>query len=75
MSKEPEKTTFHIGDQATLAEGLYNELQGVLENYSETITGVAVIGVLESLKMDIMSDALMQRIIFEEIDDDDEHEH
>lgn len=66
MSDKPSKFTLHYGDQGTLSEGLYDDIEKVIEKYSDVMTLAGIIGVLESMKFAMFMDS------FVSFDDDEE---
>lgn len=71
MSDSPKKFTFHYGDQGTLSEGLFEDIEKVIEKYSDVMTLAGIIGVLEAVKFSMCMDSFVNYI---EGDDDEEPE-
>jgi hypothetical protein len=68
MSESPKKFTFHYGDQGTLSEGLFDDIEKVVEKYSDVMTLAGIIGVLEAVKFSMYMDSFVNYV---EGDDDD----
>jgi hypothetical protein len=58
MSEKP-KFTFHYGDQGTLSEGLFEDIEKVIEKYSDVMTLAGIIGVLEAVKFSMYMDSFI----------------
>jgi hypothetical protein len=69
MSESPKKFTFHYGDQGTLSEGLFEDIEKVVEKYADVMTLAGIIGVLEAVKFSMYMDSFVNYV---EGDDDDE---
>jgi hypothetical protein len=65
MSDKPSKFTLHYGDQGTLTEGLYDDIEKAIDKYADVMTLAGIIGVLESIKFAMFMDSFVT-------DDDDE---
>jgi hypothetical protein len=50
MSDKPTKFNFHYGDQGTLSEGLFDDIEKTIEKYADVMTLAGIIGVLEAIK-------------------------
>jgi len=59
MSDKPSKFTLHYGDQGTLAEGLFDDIEKAIEKYSDVMTLAGIIGVLESMKFAMFMDSFV----------------
>ena len=70
MSDKPSKFTLHYGDQGTLSEGLFEDIEKAIEKYSDVMTLAGIIGVLEAVKFSMYMDSFVGYI--EEGDDDDD---
>jgi hypothetical protein len=68
MSDSPKKFTFHYGDQGTLSEGLFEDIEKVVEKYADVMTLAGIIGVLEAVKFSMYMDSFVNYV---EGDDDD----
>jgi hypothetical protein len=68
MSDSPKKFSFHYGDQGTLSEGLFDDIEKVVEKYSDVMTLAGIIGVLEAVKFSMYMDSFVNYV---EGDDDD----
>jgi hypothetical protein len=68
MSESPKKFTFHYGDQGTLSEGLFEDIEKVVEKYADVMTLAGIIGVLEAVKFSLYMDSFVNYV---EGDDDD----
>jgi hypothetical protein len=69
MSDKPSKFNLHYGDQGTLAEGLFDDIEKAIEKYSDVMTLAGIIGVLESIKFSMFMDSFVA--YSEEGDEDD----
>jgi hypothetical protein len=68
MSDKPSKFNLHYGDQGTLAEGLFDDIEKAIEKYSDVMTLAGIIGVLESIKFSMFMDSFVNYV--EEGDED-----
>ena len=59
MSDSPKKFNFHYGDQGTLSEGLFEDIEKVIEKYSDVMTLAGIIGVLEAVKFSMYMDSFV----------------
>jgi hypothetical protein len=71
MSDSPKKFTFHYGDQGTLSEGLFEDIEKVVEKYADVMTLAGIIGVLEAVKFSMYMDSFVNYV---EGDDDEDSE-
>lgn len=69
MSDSPKKFNFHYGDQGTLSEGLYDDLEKTIDKYTDVMTLAGIIGVLEAVKFSMYMDSFVNYV--EEGDDDE----
>jgi hypothetical protein len=69
MSDKPSKFNLHYGDQGTLAEGLFDDIEKAIEKYSDVMTLAGIIGVLESIKFSMFMDSF---VTYSEEGDEDE---
>ena len=65
---KPSKFNFHYGDQGTLAEGLYEDIEKAIDKYADVMTLAGIIGVLEAVKFAMY----MESFVNFEGDEDDE---
>jgi hypothetical protein len=70
MSDKPSKFNLHYGDQGTLAEGLFDDIEKAIEKYSDVMTLAGIIGVLESIKFSMFMDSFVT--YSEEVEDDED---
>lgn len=68
MSDSPKKFNFHYGDQGTLSEGLFDDLEKTIDKYTDVMTLAGIIGVLEAVKFSMYMDSFVNYV---EGDDDD----
>ena len=71
MSEAPKKFTFNYGDQGTLSEGLFDDIEKVIEKYADVMTLAGIIGVLEAVKFAMYMESFVD---YSEDDDDEEPE-
>jgi hypothetical protein len=62
MSDSPKKFNFHYGDQGTLSEGLFEDIEKVIEKYSDVMTLAGIIGVLEAVKFSMYMDSFVNYV-------------
>jgi hypothetical protein len=67
----PKKFNFHYGDQGTLSEGLYEDIENIIEKYSDVMTLAGIIGVLEAVKFALYMESFVN---YEEGEDDDDED-
>lgn len=67
----PKKFTFHYGDQGTLSEGLFEDIEKVIEKYSDVMTLAGIIGVLEAVKFSMYMDSFVNYVEEEGESDED----
>lgn len=58
----PKKFTFHYGDQGTLSEGLFEDIEKVIEKYADVMTLAGIIGVLEAVKFSMYMDSFVNYV-------------
>jgi hypothetical protein len=68
MSDKPSKFTLHYGDQGTLSEGLFDDIEKAIDKYTDVMTLAGIIGVLEAVKFSMYMDSFASYV--EEGDDD-----
>ena len=71
MSDSPKKFTFHYGDQGTLSEGLFEDIEKVIEKYADVMTLAGIIGVLEAVKFSMYMDSFVNYVEEEGETDED----
>jgi hypothetical protein len=71
MSDSPKKFNFHYGDQGTLSEGLFDDLEKTIDKYTDVMTLAGIIGVLEAVKFSMYMDSFVNYV---EGDDDGDTE-
>ena len=69
MSDKPTKFNFHYGDQGTLSEGLFEDIEKTIEKYADVMTLAGIIGVLEAVKFSMYMDSFVS-YVDEEGDED-----
>ena len=74
MSDSPKKFTFHYGDQGTLSEGLFEDIEKVIEKYADVMTLAGIIGVLEAVKFSMCIDSFVNYVEEESDEDPDTEE-
>jgi hypothetical protein len=62
MSDKPSKFNLHYGDQGTLSEGLYEDIEKAIEKYADVMTLAGIIGVLESVKFAMFMDSFVSYV-------------
>ena len=67
----PKKFNFHYGDQGTLSEGLFDDLEKTIDKYTDVMTLAGIIGVLEAVKFSMYMDSFVN---YEEGEDDDDED-
>jgi hypothetical protein len=68
MSDKPSKFTLHYGDQGTLSEGLFDDIEKAIDKYTDVMTLAGIIGVLEAVKFSMYMDSFASYV--EDGDDD-----
>jgi hypothetical protein len=68
MSDKPSKFTLHYGDQGTLSEGLFDDIEKAIDKYTDVMTLAGIIGVLEAVKFSMYMDSFASYV--DEGDDD-----
>jgi hypothetical protein len=68
MSDKPSKFTLHYGDQGTLSEGLFDDIEKAIDKYADVMTLAGIIGVLEAVKFSLYMDSFASYV--DEGDDD-----
>lgn len=68
MSDKPSKFTLHYGDQGTLSEGLFDDIEKAIDKYTDVMTLAGIIGVLEAVKFSMYMDSFASYV--DESDDD-----
>jgi hypothetical protein len=74
MSDAPKKFTFHYGDQGTLSEGLFEDIEKVVEKYADVMTLAGIIGVLEAVKFSMYMDSFVNYVEGEDDEDSEDPE-
>jgi len=68
MSDKPSKFTLHYGDQGTLSEGLFDDIEKAIDKYTDVMTLAGIIGVFEAVKFSMYMDSFASYV--DEGDDD-----
>ena len=71
---KPSKFNFHYGDQGTLSEGLYEDIEKAIEKYADVMTLAGIIGVLEAIKFAMYMESYIESQEEEDDDDTDEED-